>query len=109
MPRAQRDRLTEYRRKREFPRTPEPPGDPETGTKKEAIASGRFVVQQHDATNLHWDLRLEHDGVAISWALPRGVPQLPDRGANRLAVRTEDHPLKYLEFEGDIPEGEYGA
>ena len=67
------------------------------------------MVQQHDATNLHWDLRLEHEGVALSWALPRGIPQLPDRSANRLAVRTEDHPLKYLDFEGQIPSGEYGA
>jgi bifunctional non-homologous end joining protein LigD len=67
------------------------------------------VVQEHDARNLHWDLRLEHEGAALSWALPRGVPQLPDRSANRLAVRTEDHPLEYLEFEGEIPKGEYGA
>jgi bifunctional non-homologous end joining protein LigD len=100
------DRLTEYRRKRSFGKTPEPRGEQGDGG---AAAAGRFVVQQHDATNLHWDLRLEHDGVALSWALPRGVPQLPDRAANRLAVRTEDHPLEYLEFHGEIPEGEYGA
>ena len=98
------ERLSEYRRKRDFDRTPEPDGS-ETGHRGE----GRFVVQQHDATNLHWDLRLEHRGVALSWALPRGVPQLPDRASNRLAVRTEDHPLSYLDFEGEIPEGEYGA
>jgi bifunctional non-homologous end joining protein LigD len=104
---GQRDSLQEYRRKRAFSRTPEPAGKDGGGEK--AAGGGRFVVQQHDATNLHWDLRLEHDGVAISWALPRGVPQLPDRSANRLAVRTEDHPLEYLEFEGEIPEGEYGA
>jgi bifunctional non-homologous end joining protein LigD len=103
---AQRDRLTEYRRKRSFGRTPEPAGE---AAAPAAAAAGRFVVQEHDATNLHWDLRLEHDGVALSWALPRGIPQLPDRNANRLAVRTEDHPLSYLEFEGDIPAGEYGA
>jgi bifunctional non-homologous end joining protein LigD len=103
----QRDRLNEYRRKRAFSRTPEPAGKGrEAG---QPAGAGRFVVQQHDATNLHWDLRLEHQGVAISWALPRGIPQLPDRSANRLAVRTEDHPLEYLEFEGQIPEGEYGA
>ncbi|MGZ8665630.1 MAG: DNA polymerase ligase N-terminal domain-containing protein [Solirubrobacterales bacterium] len=98
------ERLSEYRRKRDFARTPEPEGSAE-----ESAAGGRFVVQQHDATNLHWDLRLEHDGVALSWALPRGVPQLPDRSANRLAVRTEDHPLSYLDFEGEIPTGEYGG
>ena len=103
----QGERLKEYRRKREFSRTPEPKG--EAGEARETDAGGRFVVQQHDATNLHWDLRLEHEGVALSWALPRGVPQLPDRKANRLAVRTEDHPLKYLDFEGEIPSGEYGA
>lgn len=73
------------------------------------VAAGRFVVQQHDATNLHWDLRLEHEGVALSWALPRGIPQLPARAANRLAVHTEDHPLSYLEFHGEIPKGQYGG
>ncbi|HKG35142.1 MAG TPA: DNA polymerase ligase N-terminal domain-containing protein [Solirubrobacterales bacterium] len=101
-----KDRLGEYQRKRSFGTTPEPEGrQGEAG----AVAAGRFVVQEHDATNLHWDLRLEHDGVALSWALPRGIPQLPDRAANRLAVRTEDHPLEYLEFQGEIPEGQYGA
>ncbi len=65
------------------------------------------MIQQHDATNLHWDLRLEHEGVLASWALPRGVPGHPDE--NRLAVRTEDHPLEYLEFHGEIPKGSYGA
>ena len=65
------------------------------------------MVQQHDARNLHWDLRLEHDGVLVSWALPRGIPEHPDE--NRLAVHTEDHPLEYLDFDGEIPKGEYGA
>src|SRR5918996_991392 len=95
--------LAEYRRKRRFSGTPEPQGEPRPAPGGEA----RFVVQQHDATRLHWDLRLEHDGVLASWALPRGVPAHPDE--NRLAVHTEDHPLEYLDFEGEIPKGEYGA
>jgi bifunctional non-homologous end joining protein LigD len=99
-------KLEQYRAKRDFDRTKEPRGEDGKGAK---AASGRFVVHQHDATNLHWDLRLEHDGVLLSWALPRGVPQLPDRAANRLAVHTEDHPLEYIDFHGEIPAGEYGA
>ncbi len=65
------------------------------------------MIQEHHARRLHWDLRLERDGVLVSWALPRGVPEHPD--ANRLAVRTEDHPLEYIEFSGVIPKGQYGA
>ena len=99
-------KLKEYRSKRDFERTGEPRGEEGDG---KAAASGRFVVHQHDARNLHWDLRLEHDGVLLSWALPRGIPQLPDRAANRLAVHTEDHPLQYIDFHGEIPAGEYGA
>jgi bifunctional non-homologous end joining protein LigD len=93
--------LEEYRAKRDFGATPEPaPGDAADG-------GGRFVVQEHSATRLHWDLRLEHDGVAVSWAVPNGIPEVP--GENRMAVHTEDHPLEYLEWEGVIPKGNYGA
>ena len=95
-------RLEDYRAKRDFGKTAEPRGGGDTGA-----TEGRFVVQEHNARNLHWDLRLEHDGVLVSWALPRGIPEHPDE--NRLAVHTEDHPLEYLEFEGEIPKGEYGA
>lgn len=97
-----RDRLDDYRGKRDFTRTREPAGD---GGAEES--GGRFVVQQHDATRLHWDLRLERDGTLASWALPRGLPR--DPGDDRVAVRTEDHPLEYLDFHGEIPKGEYGG
>ena len=96
------DELAEYRRKRDFRATSEPaPGDG-----REA-AGNRFVVQEHSATRLHWDLRLERDGVAVSWAVPNGIPDVP--GENRMAVHTEDHPLEYLTWEGVIPKGSYGA
>jgi bifunctional non-homologous end joining protein LigD len=98
------EKLGSYRGKRDFRTTPEPRGG--KGRKRKP-KQPRFVVQEHDATNLHWDLRLEHDGSAPSWAVPRGIPAHPKE--NRLAVRTEDHPLEYLEFEGQIPEGQYGA
>jgi bifunctional non-homologous end joining protein LigD len=97
-----RGELSEYRHKRRFSGTPEPQGGDASGGE-----GARFVVQQHDATRLHWDLRLEHDGVLASWALPRGIPLDPDE--DRLAVRTEDHPLEYLDFHGTIPKGQYGA
>ncbi|MBB4665246.1 DNA ligase D [Conexibacter arvalis] len=102
MPTA-RDRLDDYRGKRDFTRTREPAG----AAGSAADAGARFVVQQHDATRLHWDLRLEHDGTLASWALPRGLPRDPHD--DRIAVRTEDHPLEYLDFHGEIPRGEYGA
>lgn len=97
------DRLDEYRRKRDASRTPEPvPAEaPRPG------ADNRFVIQQHHARALHWDLRLERDGVLVSWAVPRGLPR--DQVRNHLAVHTEDHPLEYLTFHGDIPAGEYGG
>src|SRR6266480_3539803 len=94
-------KLGRYEEKRDFRRTPEPRGKGGRG------GGTRFVVQQHDATRLHWDLRLEYEGALASWALPRGIPEHPDE--NRLAVHTEDHPLEYLEFAGEIPKGEYGA
>jgi bifunctional non-homologous end joining protein LigD len=98
------DKLHPYRAKRNFTSTPEPGGEDQAAA---AAGTARFVVQEHHATRLHWDLRLEHDGVLASWAIPNGIP--PDRTENRLAVHTEDHPLQYLEFHGEIPAGEYGA
>src|SRR4029450_4219942 len=95
--------LDESARKRDFERTPEPAGAPPTPDDEER----RFVIQQHDATRLHWALGLEHEGVLVWWARPRGLPW--DPGRNHLAVHTEDHPLEYLSFEGDIPDGSYGA
>jgi bifunctional non-homologous end joining protein LigD len=88
------DRLKPYRAKRSAGATPEPMGR-------------RFVIQEHHATRLHWDLRLERDGVLVSWAIPNGLPEGPKD--NRLAVHTEDHPVEYLDFHGEIPRGEYGA
>ena len=96
-------KLSEYERKRDFAATPEPAPK----RRRHKKSAPRFVVQEHSARRLHWDLRLEHDGVAASWAIPNGIPDDPEQ--NRKAVHTEDHPLEYLEFEGEIPKGEYGA
>ncbi|MGF1626438.1 MAG: DNA polymerase ligase N-terminal domain-containing protein, partial [Alphaproteobacteria bacterium] len=95
--------LEEYNRKRDFKRTPEPKGKPARSARKKLA----FLVQKHAARRLHYDLRLEWEGVLLSWAVTRG-PSL-DPGAKRLAVRTEDHPKAYGGFEGIIPAGEYGG
>jgi bifunctional non-homologous end joining protein LigD len=95
------DPLAEYRRKRNPKKTPEPFSGVDEANRS------RFVIHQHHARSLHWDLRLEHDGVLASWAVPRGLPRDPAR--NHLAVHTEDHPMEYLEFAGTIPAGEYGG
>lgn len=97
------DRLALYRSKRDASKTSEP-------VPAESPGAGRgqsFVIQEHHASRLHYDFRLEHEGVLVSWALPKGVPTDPKQ--NRLAVRTEDHPLEYRSYEGTIPKGQYGA
>jgi bifunctional non-homologous end joining protein LigD len=96
--------LAEYVAKRDFAATPEPAGGPADHAPD---AAPRFVIQEHSATRLHWDLRLEHAGVLASWAVPNGLPWAP--GDNRFAAHTEDHPLEYLDFHGEIPKGSYGA
>jgi bifunctional non-homologous end joining protein LigD len=106
------DRLAEYRDKRDASRTPEPippaSGAAASGDAGQPAADAPvFVVQEHHARRLHWDFRLERGGVLASWALPKGVPD--DPAVNHLAVRTEDHPLEYARFHGQIPRGEYGA
>src|SRR4051794_7605927 len=123
------DKLADYRGKRDASRTPEPvppaqvpegtvpegtvpegaipEGAPASGEAGEARPGGIFVIQEHHARRKHWDFRLERDGVLVSWALPKGVPD--DPAVNHLAVHTEDHPLEYAQFHGDIPRGEYGG
>ncbi len=116
-------RLKEYRAKRDFEATAEPSGaaarkrtakrratsEPakKTRAKRHSAKAPRFVIHEHSATRLHWDLRLERDGVLASWAVPKGIPEEPRE--NRLAVWTEDHPLEYVDFHGEIPKGQYGA
>jgi len=100
---AGEEKLREYREKRDFTRTPEPPPERSRAEGEQPI----YVIQKHHASRLHYDLRLEHEGVLKSWAIPKEPPRTP--GPRRLAVQTEDHPLEYADFEGIIPEGEYGA
>lgn len=94
--------LEEYDKKRKFEETPEP-----SGTQSNQGNSRIYVIQRHDASKLHHDLRLEMDGVLKSWAIPKEPPT--EKGIKRLAIETEDHPLNYANFEGTIPEGQYGA
>lgn len=96
------DPLREYRERRDTDVTPEPPGELASPSDRPV-----FVVQQHDASSMHFDVRLEVDGVLVSWAVPKG-PSTDPRD-KRLAVQTEDHPLDYADFEGTIPESEYGG
>jgi bifunctional non-homologous end joining protein LigD len=97
------DLLEKYRSKRDASKTPEPVPKGRAGKSN----GTSFVIQEHHASRLHWDFRLEHDGVLVSWALPKGVPT--EYKVNHLAVQTEDHPIEYGSFEGDIPKGQYGG
>src|SRR5215831_4828291 len=111
---AGKDALKEYKQKRDFSRTaePKPESKPEPKSQTKSArgrdaAGGRFVVQKHAARRVHYDLRLELGGALKSWAVTTGPSLIA--GEKRLAVRTEDHPLEYLDFEGNIPKGEYGG
>ena len=106
-----KSKLTEYRRKRDFTKTREPAGGTDSaasvGARKKRAPALHFVIQKHDASQLHFDFRLELDGVMKSWAVPKG-PSF-DPSVRRLAMEVEDHPIEYNTFEGTIPQGEYGG
>lgn len=95
--------LATYNKKRDFSKTKEPKGKEKKISSKKLI----YVIQKHQASHLHWDLRLEMNGVLVSWAVPKEPPT--EKGIKRLAVMTEDHPIGYEKFHGTIPEGEYGG
>jgi len=102
--------LEEYQQKRDFGITTEPNGEKGGKGEKGDVVDGLggiFVIQEHHATHLHWDLRLEIDGVLKSWAVPKEPPT--GQGVKRLAIEVEDHPIEYATFEGEIPKGNYGA
>lgn len=101
------DSLTKYKSRRDFRRTPEPSGQSKDAPKLKKDRNPIFVIQQHDATTLHFDFRIEVDGVLKSWAVPKGPSTDPTE--KRLAIATEDHPLQYADFEGVIPKDQYGA
>ena len=102
-----KEKLTEFRRKRDFRKTPEPKGSGNAPPSAKKPEGPVFVIQKHDATTLHYDFRLEVDGVLVSWAVPKGPPE--EASQRRLAIKVEDHPLEYGAFEGTIPQGEYGG